>query len=288
MVTDIVRHVAGDRADVIGLMSEGADPHLYKPTRNDVKQLLEADAVFYNGLLLEGRMTDTLQNITRPGKPVVAVSQALDEAYLREPPEFAGHPDPHIWMDVLAWRQAVGQVADTLAEFDPEGAEGYRARAADYQQQLTELDAYVRQAMQSIPPQQRLLVTAHDAFGYFSRAYDIPVESVQGLSTASEAGVDDINRLVDLLVDRQVKAIFVESSVSAKNIQAVIEGAADRGWQVAIGGELYSDAMGAPGTYRGTYIGMIDHNATTIARALGGEAPASGMRGQLAVEATVE
>jgi manganese/zinc/iron transport system substrate-binding protein len=281
MVTDIVQIVAGDRADVTGLMGEGVDPHLYKPTRNDVKQLTDADVIFYSGLMLEGRMGDTFARVARSGKPVYAVTEGIDESFLREPEEFAGHWDPHVWMDVSAWSQCVEFVAQALSEFDPTHASEYRERAAEYRALLEELDDYTRRVIASIPQMQRVLVTAHDAFGYFSRAYGIEVKSVQGLSTESEAGVDDVNRLVDFIVERGLQAIFIESSVSQKNIEAVIEGAAQRGSQVQIGGELFSDAMGAPGTYEGTYVGMIDHNVTTIARALGGAASAGGMLGKL-------
>lgn len=281
MVTDIARVVAGDKARVIGLMGEGVDPHLYKPTRNDVNQLLKADVVFYSGLLLEGRMTDTFTKVARRGKPVFAVSEAIDESYLREPPEFAGHYDPHVWMDVAAWSECVDFIAKTLGKFDPLNAALYRKNADDYRAQLALLDGYVRCVIATIPVEQRVLITAHDAFGYFSRAYEIPVNAVQGISTESEAGVNDINTLVDFIVDKKIKAIFVESSVSDKNLRAVVEGAHEKGWSIQIGGELFSDAMGAPGTYEGTYVGMIDHNATTIARALGGDAPAGGFQGKL-------
>lgn len=284
MVTDIVRNVVGDRGEVTGLMGEGVDPHLYKPTRNDVKELLSADIVFYAGLLLEGRMSETFIKVARSGKPVYAVSEVLDENYLREPPEFEGHFDPHVWMDVEAWGQAVSMVVDILSQFDPKGAETYRANGEAYQAKLAELDSYVRQAITSIPEGQRVLITAHDAFGYFSRAYDIPVRSVQGISTESEAGVNDINQLVDFIVNNKIRAVFIESSVSQKNIEALIEGAANRDWKVEVGGELFSDAMGAPGTYEGTYVGMLDHNATVIALALGGEAPEQGFQGQLSKE----
>jgi manganese/zinc/iron transport system substrate-binding protein len=281
MVTDIVRVVAGDKAEVIGLMGEGVDPHLYKPTRNDVNRLLESDIVFYSGLMLEGRMTDTFTKVARRGKPVFAVCEAIDESYLREPPEFAGHYDPHVWMDVTAWSECVDFVAKTLGEFDPPNAALYRKNADDYRAQLAKLDEYARSVIATIPTEQRVLITAHDAFGYFSRAYDIPVKAVQGISTESEAGVNDINTLVEFIVDNKIKAIFVESSVSDKNLRAVGEGAQEKGWSIKIGGELYSDAMGAPGTYEGTYVGMIDHNATTITRALGGDAPAGGFQGKL-------
>jgi manganese/zinc/iron transport system substrate-binding protein len=282
MVTDTVRTVAGEHAEVVGLMGEGVDPHLYKPTRSDVKQLMDAEVVFYSGQMLEGRMGDLFEKLARSGKPCFAVTGGLEESYLLAPPGFEGHPDPHVWMDVAAWSECVGHVAETLARNDPAHADAYRQNAETYRAELAELDTYVRQVIATIPEGQRVLVTAHDAFGYFSRAYDIPVRSVQGISTESEAGVDDIVKLVDLLVERKIRAIFVETSVSEKNIRAVIEGAADRGHDVRIGGELFSDAMGPAGTYEGTYIGMIDHNATPIARALGGEAPERGFRGKLA------
>jgi manganese/zinc/iron transport system substrate-binding protein len=281
MVADIVRAVAGEKASVIGLMGEGVDPHLYKPTRNDVRRLMEADIVFYSGLLLEGRMSDTFTQIARTGKPVYAVTEGIDESFLLQPEGAAGHWDPHVWMDVAAWSECVGFVAEKLAQFDPANAEMYRQNAAAYRAELQELDDYVRRVIASIPEQQRVLVTAHDAFQYFSRAYDIPVRSIQGISTESEAGVNDINQLVDFIAERKIRAIFVETSVSEKNIQAVVEGAAQKGWNVAIGGELFSDAMGKAGTYEGTYVGMIDHNATTIARALGGDAPEKGLSGKL-------
>ena len=282
MVTDIVRQVAGDRAEVIGLLNEGVDPHLYHPTRNDVQRLSTADVIFYGGLMLEGRMEDSLLKLKQNGKKVFAVSESLDREILRKPPEFDGHFDPHVWMDVKLWSQCVSAVASGMSEFDEVHAQEYRQRAESYQKELEQLDVYVRGVIDSIPQEQRLLVTAHDAFGYFARAYGLEVKSVQGISTDSEAGVADINSLVDLLVARKIGAIFVESSVSDKGLRAVIEGAAKQNWKVRVGGELFSDAMGQSGTYRGTYIGMIDHNATVIARELGGQAPEGGFQGKLA------
>lgn len=282
MVADIVRQVAGDKAKVVSLMGEGIDPHLYKPTRGDVSKLLSADVVFYSGLNLEGRMTDTLTRIGR-SKPVFAVTEKIDAAYLREPPEFQGHYDPHVWMDVAAWSQCVQMVAEALGQFDPENKQVYADNATAYRAELKRLDDYCRKVIASVPKDRRMLVTAHDAFGYFSRTYEIPVHSVQGISTESEASVRDVNNLIETIVSRQVPAIFIETSVSEKNIKAVIEGAARKGFTVRIGGSLFSDAMGGPGTYEGTYIGMLDHNATTVARALGGEAPERGFSGKLAV-----
>jgi manganese/zinc/iron transport system substrate-binding protein len=282
MVTDIVTQVAGEKAQVTGLLGEGVDPHLYRPTRNDVKQLMDADVVFYSGLLLEGRMADMFAKIARGGKPVFAVTEGIDESYLLEPPEFGGHFDPHVWMDVNAWSECVAFVARSLGDYDPDNGEYYQARSDRYRGELKQLDDYARRTIGTIPTSQRVLVTAHDAFGYFARAYGLEVRSVQGISTESQAAVNDINRLVDMIAQRRIKAIFVETSVSEKNIQAIVEGAGQKGWQVAIGGKLFSDAMGAPGTYEGTYVGMIDHNVTTIARALGGEAPVRGLHGKLA------
>ncbi|MBI1901618.1 MAG: zinc ABC transporter substrate-binding protein [Planctomycetia bacterium] len=284
MVTDIVRQVAGPRANVVGLLGEDVDPHTYKPTRDTVQELLSADVVFYNGLLLEGRMGDTFAKVSRTGKPVFAVTEALDDSYLREPPEFRGHYDPHVWMDVAAWSRCVKFVADSLSQYDPAGRDEYQANAAAYCEELTKLDAYVREAIGTIPEEQRVLITAHDAFGYFSQAYKIPVRSPQGITTESQPSLKDINDLVDFIVEHKVKAIFVESSVNPKSIEAIVAGAASRKHKVTIGGKLFSDAMGRPGTYEGTYIGMMDHNATTIARALGGKVPERGLNGKLSLK----
>lgn len=280
MITDIVRQVAGPHAHVTGIMAEGIDPHVYKPTRSDVLKLQEADVVFYNGLMLEGKMADVLVKVATSGKPVFAVTEMLDnEQYVMT--DEAEHDDPHVWMDVKGWMLAVKAVAKALSEFDTAHAADYQANAQAYLKQLEELDGYATRVIGSIPPTQRVLVTAHDAFSYMGRAYGIEVMGIQGLSTESEAGVKRINELIDLLVSRQIKAVFVETSVADKNIRALVEGAASRGHKVAIGGTLFSDAMGAPGTYEGTYIGMIDHNVTIIAEALGGEAPMRGLNGKL-------
>lgn len=281
MVTDIVRQVAGEKAQVSGIIGEGVDPHLYKPTRNDIAALQRADVVFYSGLMLEGKMADVLVKVASGGKPVFAVTQLIDEKYLLTPKEFQGHFDPHVWMDVAAWSRAVEAVAKALGEFDPPNRAFYEANAASYQAELAKLDEYAKRVMASVPESKRVLITAHDAFNYFGRAYGVEVRGIQGLSTESEAGIEDINRLVDLIVERDIRAVFVETSVAEKNVKALIEGAGSRGKTVRIGGSLFSDAMGPPGTYEGTYIGMIDHNATVIARALGGEAPERGMQGKL-------
>ena len=284
MVADIVRQVAGDRVTVQGIIGEGVDPHLYKPTRNDVNTLLSADAIFYSGLLLEGKMADALTKVAKRGKPVYAVTELIDEEYLLEPPGFAGHHDPHVWMDVQGWMKAVEKVAQAMGEFDPEHADEYVKNSEAYLIELAKLDDYARSSIATIPESRRVLVTAHDAFNYFGRAYGLEVMGIQGISTESEAGLEDINRLVEMLVQRKIPAVFVETSVADKNVRALIEGANARGWNVEIGGWLFSDAMGASGTYEGTYLGMIDHNVTIVTRALGGTAPIAGMNGKLTVK----
>jgi manganese/zinc/iron transport system substrate-binding protein len=281
MVADIVKQVAGEKAEVTNIIGAGVDPHTFNPTRGDVALLLRSDIVFYSGLLLEGQMTEILAKVSRR-RPVYAVTELLKEEYLLQDP-VSNHHDPHVWMDVEGWMKAVEVVARALSAFDPGSAVHYEENAAAYIKNLERLNRYARQVMASIPTDQRIMVTAHDAFRYMGRAYSIEVMGIQGISTESEAGIKDINRIVDELVRRKIPAVFVETSVSDKNVRALIEGAQSRGHTVRIGGALFSDAMGKAGTYEGTYIGMIDHNLTTIARALGGNAPERGMQGKLAL-----
>ncbi|MBL6997713.1 MAG: zinc ABC transporter substrate-binding protein [Phycisphaerales bacterium] len=276
MVADITRQVVGNYGTVTALMGEGVDPHLYKPTSADARKIMNSDMIFYSGLLLEGRMTDTFLKAARMGKVVFPVTELIEETYLLEPPEFEGHWDPHVWMDVSAWSQAVDAVANALCEQDVEHCDEYKANAKQYNEQLAKLHSYAIDSIASIPEEQRVLITAHDAFNYFGRAYGIEVVGIQGLSTESEAGIEDVNRLVNMLVDKGITAVFVESSVSDRNVKALIEGAKSKGHTVIIGGRLFSDAMGKTGTYKGTYIGMLDHNITTITKALGGEATSGG------------
>lgn len=278
MIGDVARAISGDRAEVRTLIGEGVDPHLYKPSATDVRLLKSADLILRNGLMLEGKMGEILEKIGRSGKPVHAVADGLGSYLLNEGP---GHVDPHVWMDVTGWTRAAQSIADQLAALDPAHAADHGKRAASYLAELGKLDAYARASLASIPAPQRVLVTAHDAFGYMARAYGLEVRAIQGISTESEAGLKDIEDLVRFLVERKIPAVFVETSVSEKNIQALIEGARAAGHEVRVGGSLFSDAMGAAGTYEGTYVGMIDHNVTTITRALGGTAPQTGLNGQL-------
>ena len=283
MVADVARNLAGAHAEVTQLMGEGVDPHLYKATRSDVTRMLRADLVLYNGLLLEGKLTDALVRVAGSGRPVRAVTELVDESFLLEPPEFQGLFDPHLWMDPSAWASTIDVVRDALIELDPDHAQDYRANAEAYRAALEQLDAYAMRILATVPAERRVLITAHDAFNYLGRRYDFEVQGIQGISTESEAGLRRVEQLVDILVERQIPAVFVETTIPARGVQALIAGAADRGHEVAIGGALYSDAMGPPGSYEGTYIGMIDHNVTTIAQALGGTPPAGGLNGRLAM-----
>jgi len=282
MVGDAVKAVVGDTGKVEVMLGSGVDPHSYKPTRADIARLSSANIVFYNGLLLEGKMTDALVRVANAGRPVIPVTEALDEKFLLEPEGFDGQYDPHVWMDVTGWKKAVEAVRDSLVQFRPALADTFRQNAARYLGELDVLDKYVRDILTSVPKQSRVLVTAHDAFNYFGRAHDFEVLGIQGISTESEAGLKRIQELVDLIVSRKIAAVFVESTVSDRNVRALIEGARAKGHTVKVGGELFSDAMGTPGTYEGTYVGMIDHNATVISKALGGKTPARGMSGRLA------
>jgi manganese/zinc/iron transport system substrate-binding protein len=268
MITDIVRQVGGERVVVTGLMGPGVDPHLYKPSAGDVQKLESADIIFYGGLELEGRMTDTLVKLSRQGKRTIPVTETIPENLLREPPEFEGKFDPHVWFDVTLWQYAVKAVNKELGEIDPGSKELYQKNADAYLKQLDELHAYVKAQIETIPQGSRVLITAHDAFGYFGQQYGMEVRGLQGTSTATEASAADVQALSQSIAERKIKAIFVESSVPKATIEAVQAAVRSKGWDVAIGGELFADAMGAEGTPEGTYIGMVRHNVDTIVKAL--------------------
>lgn len=282
MVADTVARVAGDRAKVQALMGPAVDPHLFRPTRTDIAKLAGADVIFYNGLYLEAQMEALLADLATR-KPVVAIAERVPQDRLLANADYPDKLDPHVWMDPKLWAHAVEAVRDALIAADEAGRDQYTANAARMISELDRLAQYANTSLGSVPEGQRVLVTAHDAFNYFGRAYNFQVLGIQGISTESEAGLRQIEDMVATLVERNIRAIFVETSVSDRNVKALIEGAAARGHTVTIGGELYSDAMGAAGTYEGTFIGMIDHNATVITRALGGDAPARGLNGQLSV-----
>jgi manganese/zinc/iron transport system substrate-binding protein len=280
MIGDAVKAVGGDRVKVEVLLGEGVDPHLYKPTRADVAKLVRADMIVANGLNLEAQFRDTFEQLAKT-KPVVLAGEALPKDKLLADPDYKDKPDPHVWMDPELWTGVVGAVRDALVARDPAGRAVFDEGHDRYVGELRRLAEYSKQALDSIPAEKRVLLTAHDAFSYFSRAYAIEVVGIQGVSTESEAGLKKIEEVVELVISRKIPSIFVESSVSDRNVKAVIEGAKRRGHALVIGAELFSDAMGAPGTYEGTYVGMIDHNVTAITRALGGEVPPLGLNGKL-------
>jgi manganese/zinc/iron transport system substrate-binding protein len=267
MIADAVEHVGGEHVRVIGLMGPGVDPHLYKASEGDVRRLFRADVIFYGGLHLEAKMGEVLEEMGTRTR-AVAVSDALPRDTLLAPPEFAGAYDPHVWFDVGLWSRTVEVIRRTLAEADPAHAAEYAANARRYERELRELDAYVRAQAARVPADKRVLITAHDAFNYFGRAYGFEVRGLQGISTASEAGTADVQRLADFITTRRIPAVFVESSIPRRTVQAVQEAVAARGFDVRIGGELFSDAMGNPGTPEGSYVGMVKHNIDTIVGAL--------------------
>lgn len=268
MITDIVQNIGGERVEVEGLMGPGVDPHLYKASEGDVGRLGEADLVFYGGLHLEAQMARVLERIADYNIKTIAVTDYIDRSLLLAPPEFAGNYDPHVWFDVTMWMKAAERVRDTLIEVDPTHADTYRNNAERYLAELTELHEYVQTQAERVPAEQRVLITAHDAFNYFGRAYGFEVRGLQGISTESEASTNDVQELAAFIAERQIPAIFVESSVPQRTIEAVQAAVQSQGFDVQIGGQLFSDAMGNPGTPEGTYAGMVRHNIDTIVNAL--------------------
>lgn len=267
MIRDVVQNVGGEHVRVVGLMGPGVDPHLYKASEGDVRRLFRADVVFYGGLHLEARMGDVLEEMGARTR-VAAVSEVIPADQRLSPPEFQGAYDPHVWFDVRLWAMTIDVIARTLTEADPAHARDFAANADRYRAELAELDGYVRAQAARVPAERRVLITAHDAFNYFGRAYGFQVRGLQGISTAAEAGTADVQGLAEFIATRRIPAIFVESSIPRRTIEAVQEAVSARGYDVRIGGSLFSDAMGNPGTAEGTYIGMVRHNIDTIVGAL--------------------
>ena len=281
MIADAAREIGGDAVSVKGLMGPGVDPHSYRQTRSDIVALAQADLVLSHGLYLEAQMEEFLHRLSRR-QTVVAVAAVLPRERLLGHSDYENKFDPHVWMAPTLWADVVVAIRDALVEARPAQAEHFDERTAAYLAEIERLSNYAEKATDTVPADSRVLLTAHDAFAYFGRAFDFEVIGIQGISTESEAGLRRIRDLVDLLVERDIGAVFVESSVPERNVRALVEGAGARGHEVRVAGTLYSDAMGSVGTYEGTYLGMIDHNVTTIVRALGGEAPEGGMQGRLA------
>lgn len=265
MIADAVHQIGGDLVDVEALMGPGVDPHLYKATASDTSRLLHADVIFYNGLHLEGKLSDTLEKLKRQ-KKVYAISEDISPALFRKLSEDIY--DPHIWFDVSLWIEACRKVEKVLVQCDDKNATAYQEKGAAYRQELQNLHEWTKREIATIDPVKRVLITAHDAFGYFSRAYNIEVVGLQGISTAAEYGIKDIEKIIHLLVQRQIHAVFVESSVSHKALESVLYGCKAQNHSVKIGGSLFSDAMGDANTPEGTYVGMVRYNVKTIVEGL--------------------
>jgi len=267
MIADIAKNVGRDSVMVSALMGPGVDPHLYKATQGDLGRLQAADIIFYNGLHLEGKMGEVFEKLERI-KTVIPVTRGIDSTFLLDDPIYQNAFDPHIWFDVSLWASTIGEVTSTLIEADPDNAAYYEKNASAYTNELLSLHEWVKTEIATIPEDKRIMITAHDAFNYFGRAYDIKVRGLQGISTLSEFGLKDRVDLVNFIVEKEIKAVFVETSVSEKNINAIVEGCRQKGHNVIIGGNLFSDAMGAKGTSEDNYIGMVKANVSTIVEAL--------------------
>ena len=268
MITDLVSNIGGDLIDVEGLMGAGVDPHLYKASAGDVSKLANADIIFYNGLHLEGKLVEVFEKMGSAQKSQVALGEFLDKTTLIGSDYFASNYDPHVWFNIDYFKQFTTAVVDELSKRDPKNAATYKSNSAAYIDKLTALDNEVRAVIATLAPDKRILVTAHDAFNYFGKSYGFEVVGLQGLSTATEAGVQDVQRLSQFIIDHQVKAIFIESSVPRRTIEALEAAVKAKGHDVSIGGSLYSDALGNAGTVEGTYIGMFRYNVNTIVTAL--------------------
>lgn len=268
MLTDLMEVIGGEQVEVQGLMGPGIDPHDYQATASDVTAMQEADIIVYNGLHLEGQMGEVLGQMEELGKTIFVAEEAVAGENILESEEEDMPSDPHIWFSVPLWAQVADYVTESLSEFDPDNAEYYQSNNEDYQVELEELDGYIRERVEEVPEQSRYLVTAHDAFGYFGDEYGFEVVGLQGLSTATEAGTADVSELADFIVEQELNAIFVETSVPTQTIEAVQEAVQQRGWEVEIGGELYSDALGTEEENTETYLKMYRHNIDTITDAL--------------------
>jgi manganese/zinc/iron transport system substrate-binding protein len=267
MITDLVRNIGGDSVNVQGLMGTGVDPHLYKASEGDVSKLTNADVVFYSGLHLEGKLVDVFEKMGR-NTNTIALAEILDKDKLIGSEYFASNYDPHIWFNIQYWKKLTTYLTEELSRLNPENALYFEANKSDYLKKLDLLENDIKETIATLSEEKRILVTAHDAFNYFGEAYGFEVVGLQGLSTATEAGVQDVQNLAKLIIDKKVQAIFVESSVPKRTIEALQQAVLSKGFQVAIGGTLYSDALGNEGTAEGTYLGMLRYNVNTIVEAL--------------------
>ncbi|MBT8401564.1 MAG: zinc ABC transporter substrate-binding protein [Rhodothermia bacterium] len=268
LVGDLAAIIGGEAVEVTSLMGPGVDPHLYKASEGDVRRMAGAEAIFYGGLHLEGKMTDIFEQMKSRNVPTFAVTVGNPDSIYIESPNFGGNYDPHIWFDVSLWKGAASFVAESLSELVPEQSDEFQSNLASYLGELDSLDSWVRSRTNEVPESARVVITSHDAFGYFGRAYGYEVRGLQGISTATEAGAADVQDLAEFVASNRIPAMFVASSVQARGIEAVREAVRSRGFDVRIGGNLFSDALGAPDTPEGTYVGMFRHNVNTIVDAL--------------------
>jgi manganese/zinc/iron transport system substrate-binding protein len=267
-ITDLLKQLAGNKIELEWLMGPGVDPHLYKASEGDVSKLFNADVIFYNGLHLEGKIDDLFGKMQQQGKSTLAVSNAIPESDLILVGGTSDHHDPHIWFSVSNWKLVASYVAQQLIKHDQKNVNFYDNNLKKYLSELDELSAFNDQKIAMVPESGRVLITAHDAFAYFGNEYGFEVKGLQGISTVSEAGATDVKSLADFIAERKIPALFIESSVPHRNIEALQAAVRSRGFDVIIGGELFSDALGSSGTPEGTYIGMYKHNVSTIADAL--------------------
>jgi manganese/zinc/iron transport system substrate-binding protein len=268
MITDLVKQIGGEHVSVEGMMGPGIDPHGYRATPSDAVNLQEADIIVYNGLDLEGQLSEVLEALENEDRDVIVLEDAYERSQLLASEDGDGAYDPHIWFDVGLWKEAAAHVASELADYDPQHAEIYRENNEQYQKSLDTLEDYILEHVSEIPAEKRYLVTAHDAFSYFGEAYDFEVVGIQGLNSQTEAGTRDISRLADLIAEREIGAIFIETSVSTRNIEALQDAVQARGFDVDIGGELYSDSLGSESENAETYIKMFRNNIETIVNGL--------------------
>ena len=268
MIGDLVENIAGENVEILSLMGTGVDPHLYKASAGDVGKLAGADMIFYNGLHLEGKITDVLGQMRKRGVFTVGVADGVDKSLLLSLAEYEGYYDPHIWFDVTLWKKAAKVVTEAFSLYDPQNARIYKRNAESYLKELDLLQAYIQKKIATLQPERRVLITAHDAFNYFGRGYGFEVMGLQGISTDSEASVADIRNLSKTITERKIPAIFVETSISPRYMRALQASVKARGFDVDIGGSLYSDSMGSLGTEEGTYIGMFKSNVDTVVESL--------------------
>lgn len=268
MITDLLHNIGGDAIEVVGLMGSGVDPHLYKASEGDVSKLVNADIIFYNGLHLEGKLVEVFEKMENQDIKTIPVAEKLDKNTLIGSDYFASNYDPHIWFSIENWKIISQYVVQQLSSADPKNATIFETNGKIYLEKLNELEKKLNSIITTLPKEKRILVTAHDAFNYFGQAYDFDVVGLQGLSTATEAGVQDVQKLANFIIEKEIKAIFVESSVPKRTIEALQAAVRSKDHEVAIGGTLFSDALGNPGTKEGTYIGMFEYNVNTIINAL--------------------